>query len=278
MSETGEGRAPASTRKASREVHVNPAGQTALTLQRRLGHRFSQPGLLAEALTHRSALGGRTNGNTRGRSRSTPAVKGAGSNERLEFVGDRVLGLLMAEWLFQRFPDEQEGALGARHAHLVSRPVLAEIAAELDLAAALKIARHEEVAGIRELASVRADAMEAVLGALYLDAGLEAARKVIHELWESRIENAGKPHKEPKTLLQEYLLGRGEPLPHYELLSSTGPSHAPLFHVEARGCGMTGTGEAGSKRAAESLAATDLLRQLTGSGSGAQTGPASSAS
>lgn len=258
----GEEQAGNVGKRRKQEVFVPPLSQTAAKLQKVLGHKFVRPALLDEALTHRSALSGRTG---RGRPRRQ-SVKGEGSNERLEFVGDRVLGLIMAEWLFSCFPHEQEGALGARHAHLVSRPVLAEIAAEIGLADSLRIARHEEGAGIRDLASVRADAMEAVLGALYLDAGLEPARRVIHDLWASRIENEGQPHKEPKTRLQEFLLGMGEPLPNYEHLSSEGPSHAPMFRVKVKGAGQEGEGEAGSKRAAESAAAVDLLAKLASRG------------
>ncbi len=230
----------------------------------KLEHRFSKLELLHEALTHRSAVPrrqGRGKGRQRGRN-VQKAPRGQGSNERLEFVGDRVLGLLMAEWLFERYPEEQEGALGARHAHLVSRPVLARIAERVELAGAIQIAQHEENAGIRSLASVLADAMEALLGALYLDAGLDPARRVVRRLWGHDIEKSGQPHKEPKTLLQEFLLGRGEALPRYELVSADGPSHAPVFCVEVRALGEVGLGKAGSKRLAESAAASDLLKKI----------------
>ena len=120
-----------------------------------LGHRFGQPGLLKEALTHRSAMHGQ---------RGVP--KGTGSNERLEFIGDRVLGLLVAEWLGERFPGEQEGALGRRLALLVSQPVLADIAEQAGLNAVLTVAPGESRAGVRKRATVLADAMEAVIGAL----------------------------------------------------------------------------------------------------------------
>ncbi|MBE1722973.1 MULTISPECIES: ribonuclease III [Acetobacteraceae] len=233
-------------------------------VEAKLEHRFADPALLHEALTHRSAVP-RRQGRNRGRQKGHAPGKtprGQGSNERLEFVGDRVLGLLMAEWLFERYPEEQEGALGARHAHLVSRPVLARIAEGIELSEAIQIAQHEESAGIRVLASVLADAMEALLGALYLDAGLDPARHVVRRLWDRDIEKSGQPHKEPKTLLQEFLLGRGEALPHYELTAADGPSHAPIFRVEVRALGQVGVGRAGSKRLAESAAATDLLKKM----------------
>ncbi|MDF7674403.1 ribonuclease III [Acetobacteraceae bacterium ESL0709] len=238
--------------------------ETLVALQKRLGHAFEHPSLLQEALTHRSALArrpGKRHGKTE--PHETLACHGAKtSNERLEFIGDRVLGLVIAQWLFERFPREQEGALGARHAHLVSRPVLADIAQMIGLAEALLIARHEEVAGIRELASVRADAMEALLGAVYLDAGLEKARKLIHRFWKDEIDREKMPHKEPKTLLQEYVLAKGNDLPQYELLSAKGPSHSPVFCVEVTALGRAGTGEAKSKRQAETAAAVDLLQKL----------------
>lgn len=233
-------------------------------VEKLLHYRFKRSDLLQEALTHRSALSRRPSKKQR-RSKQTPQrthTKGQGSNERLEFVGDRVLGLLMAEWLFERYPNEQEGALGARHAHLVSRPVLAEIADAIALADMLLIAQHEEAAGIRTLASVRADAMEALLGAIYLDGGLEPARRIVRQLWGKDIESGARPHKEPKTLLQEFLLGRGEALPRYELVSSDGPSHAPLFCVHVQAMGQVGHGQAGSKRLAESAAAKELLQKL----------------
>ena len=137
-----------------------------------LGHDFARPELLREAMTHRSALHGR------GRRR------GKGSNERMEFVGDRVLGLLMAEWLAERFPREQEGDLGRRLAVLVSQPVLAEVAETIGLGEALSVAPGEAKAGVRRRATVLADALEAALGALYLDGGLERARAFVRRAWD----------------------------------------------------------------------------------------------
>lgn len=241
-------------------------GEAFFAMQRALGHEFYKPDLLAEALTHRSALSGRKGARRRVKKPVSVGegsnIRGQGSNERLEFLGDRVLGLLMAEWLYECYPDEQEGALGARHAHLVSRPVLADIAEQIGLPGALSIASHEENTGIRQLSSLKADAMEALLGALFLDAGLEPARRVVRRLWGARIENAGRPHKEPKTLLQEFLLGQHEALPCYEVVSAEGPSHAPVFCVEVRAMGQVGYGQAGNKRHAETAAAVDLLNKL----------------
>jgi ribonuclease-3 len=222
-----------------------------------LGHHFARPELLREALTHRSALAGRTL--ARGR---TARSNGAGSNERLEFVGDRVLGLLIAEWLAERFPNEQEGQLGPRLAHLVSQPVLADIADQLGLPAALSVAPGESRAGVRKLATVLADAMEALIGALYFDGGLEPARRFVRRAWESVMAGLAEPPKDPKTALQEWLLARGMMLPTYQLLSREGPPHDPVFVIGVSAAGQDGSGTAGSKRVAERLAAADLLGKL----------------
>ncbi|GBQ23374.1 ribonuclease III [Acetobacter estunensis NRIC 0472] len=227
-------------------------------LEHRIGHRFAKPDLLREALTHRSAAHQQAT-SRRGRRSGT---KGEGSNERLEFIGDRVLGLLMAEWLLERYPGEQEGALGSRHAHLVSRTALAEIAQRMGLPEALNVAAHEERIGIRETANVLADALEAILGALYLDAGLAPARALVRRWWADFIQAQAKPPKDPKTGLQEWVLARGMGLPVYETISADGPSHAPHFVMAVKAAGLVGEGEAGNKRAAESAAAADLLARL----------------
>ncbi|AXY21318.1 MULTISPECIES: ribonuclease III [Komagataeibacter] len=224
-----------------------------------LGYHFTRPELLLRALTHRSAAHERNGGR---RARQGTAQRGAGSNERLEFIGDRVLGLLMAEWLLERFPDEQEGALGPRHAHLVSRTVLARIAQDMGLHSALDVAEHEARAGVRQTANVLADAVEAILGAIYLDGGLDPARGFVRRVWNESIVAQARPPKDPKTALQEWVLARALPLPQYRVVSSDGPSHAPRFVIAVDAQGKTGQGVAGSKRAAESDAASDLLRQL----------------
>jgi ribonuclease-3 len=218
------------------------------TAQTILGHRFARPELLIEALTHRSATprGGRSR---------------LGSNERLEFVGDRVLGLLIAEWLAERFPREQEGELGRRLAHLVSQPVLAGIAETIRLPASLAIAPGEARAGVARLATVRADAMEAVIGALFADGGLDVARGFVRRVWEPVMAAQPEPPKDAKTALQEWAQARGLDLPSYEVVSRAGPPHAPVFSVQVVVDGKRGMGEAGSKRAAEQIAANDLLRQ-----------------
>ncbi len=247
---------------------LNPVEQDALAgIERTIGWRFRKVALLREALTHRSAAHEARGGGAGGRhKRRSPQKrqehKGQGSNERLEFIGDRVLGLLMAEWLIERYPDEQEGHLGPRLAQLVSRPVLARIAGELGFREALDVAPHEDRAGIRDAANVLADSVEAVLGATYLDGGLEPARAFVRSAWSSVIAGQTLPPKDAKTALQEWLLARGLPLPVYVLEAAEGPSHAPRFTIRAEAAGRSATGEAGTKRIAESLAASDLLGQL----------------
>ncbi len=218
-----------------------------------VGHRFADQTLLAEALTHRSAIQLKKRGH-----------KPVNSNERLEFMGDRVLGLMVAEWLIERFPDEPEGALGRRHAHLVSRQVLAEIADRAGLSEALAIGTNEAKAGVGQLANVLADAMEAVIGALYLDGGLEPARHLVRTAWGPELDAMGEPPKDAKTELQEWLMARGLPLPVYRVTARSGPSHAPEFVMEVSGGGKSGSGTAGTKRLAERDAAADLLTQLAG--------------
>jgi ribonuclease-3 len=213
-----------------------------------LGHDFARPDLLREALTHRSALKAR--------------AKGRGSNERLEFVGDRVLGLLMAEWLIERFPDEQEGDLGRRHGYLVSQPVLAGIAEAVGLAEHLSVAPGEAKAGVKQRATVMADALEASLGALYLDGGLEPARRFVRRAWAEAIETQREPPRDPKTRLQEWALARAAGLPEYRIAARSGPAHAPVFEIEVAVGAHSAAGSAGSKRAAEQAAAEALLRML----------------
>jgi len=218
------------------------------TFETILGHAFQRPELLREALTHRSVLQGRT--------------RHRGSNERLEFVGDRVLGLVMAEWLAERFPDEQEGQLGPRLARLVSQPVLAQVADDVGLAAALSVAPGEERAGVKKQATVLADALEASLGALYLDGGLDVARAFIRRAWDRAMTEQVDPPEDAKTGLQIWAQKRGLPLPTYKEAARSGPPHAPIFTVQVSVGATTGTGSGASKRAAEQQAAETLMRSL----------------
>lgn len=214
----------------------------------RLGHVFAQPELLIQALTHRSA--------------ADPRRSQLDSNERLEFLGDRVLALLIAEWLAERFPEEREGDLGKRLGVLVARDTLARVADNLDLANVIRVPQSEGRAGLRERANVMADALEALLGALYMDAGLPAARALVRREWEGHMGADPRPPMSAKSRLQEYTLGRGLGLPEYRLVSTTGPSHQPVFVVSVAAAGREAEGLGDSKRAAEQLAAEAWLAGL----------------
>jgi ribonuclease III len=210
-----------------------------------LGYQFQEPRLLREALTHRSAAGA-----------------GRGSNERLEFLGDRVLGLAVAVWLSEQYPREQEGALGRRLAHLVSQHVLARIAEELGLPALLSVAPGEARAGVRRRASVLADAVEALLGAMFLDGGLEPVQRFVRARFAGTMIAEAEPPKDAKTALQEWGQARALGLPAYEIESRDGPSHAPSFAMRVSLGGESEQGRAGTRRAAEQAAAQALLTRL----------------
>jgi ribonuclease-3 len=211
-----------------------------------LGHRFADRALLVQALSH--------SGLSQGRDR------GLASNERLEFVGDRVLGLVVAEWLVERFPGEREGALGRRLGHIVAEPSLAAVAARLGLGDLLAVAPADDRAGVRARPAVLADALEAAIGALHLDGGLEAARGFVRRAFADAL--AAEAPRDPKSALQEWTLGRGLGLPEYRVVATTGPSHAPTFRVAVACAGRTAEAEAGVKQAAEKTAAAALLEML----------------
>lgn len=215
-------------------------------LARILGHDFTRPELLEVALTHVSA-----------------AARAAESYERLEFLGDRVLGLVIADLLMRRHPEETEGDLARRLAGLVARDSLAEIADTLELGAWLRLSAGEQTAGIRDNRSVLADVMEAVIGAVYRDGGLGAAAPLIERLWGPLAERDTRPPTDAKTALQEIVQARGSALPHYRVLEKMGPDHQPVFTVEVTVEGeVPARGEGSSKRAAEQAAAEALLRTM----------------
>jgi ribonuclease-3 len=218
-------------------------------LERRIGHRFAKPALLREALTHSSA--------------TRPGRRAPRSYERLEFLGDRVLGLMIADLLIRRFPDEGEGALSRRHAALVRKETLAEIGAELALGDWLVLGRSEEDSGGRSNPATLADALEALIGALHLDGGFDIAAAFVERHWLQRLEAMIAPPRDAKTTLQEWAQGRGLPLPDYRVVGASGPAHAPSFEVEVMLPGFAAVRAAGgSKRAAERSAAEQLLARL----------------
>ncbi len=217
-------------------------------LEKRLGHVFDDRDLIGQALTHSSA--------TRNRSHS---------NERLEFLGDRVLGLVIAEMLLDRFPDEDEGALGYRLPALVRRESLARVGEAIGLAEHIVMSDGEEETGGRQKEGVIADACEAVIGALFLDGGLQAAGRFIGVHWEQLIGEDLTPPKDPKTELQEWAQAASLPLPVYETIGRHGPDHAPTFTVSVSVAdGEPESGVGTSKQAAEQAAAQALLARLTG--------------
>jgi ribonuclease-3 len=191
---------------------------------------------------------------------------GAGlSSERQEFLGDRVLGLVVAELLFHRFPDEAEGHLARRHAVLVSRRSLARVADGIGLARHIVLSPGEDGTGGRERPALLADICEAVIAALYLDGGLEPAAAFIRRHWRPLMDEDAVPPKDVKTALQEWAQGRGLALPRYREVARAGPAHAPSFTVEVTVAGHPpATGSGPSKRAAEGAAAAALLARLEG--------------
>jgi ribonuclease-3 len=213
---------------------------------RRLGHRFETPELLIRALTHPSI--------------STPSRP---DNQRLEFMGDRVLGLVIAEALFHADRDAAEGMLAPRFNALVRKETCAEIARALDLGAVLKLGRSEMMSGGRRKEALLADAMEAVIAAVYLDAGFDAARAVVLSHWTDRIAAVEEDARDAKSALQEWAQAQGQMPPDYVETRRDGPDHAPIFTIEARlSDGRSATAQAGSKRQAEQLAAKTLLEQV----------------
>lgn len=217
-------------------------------LARALGHPFAREDLLALALTHRSAS--------------------SANNERLEFLGDALLGFAIAEALVSRFPTADEGTLSRMRASLVKRESLAQLARELKLGDYLRLGAGELRTGGHTRDSILADAMEAVLGAVYLDSGFSRARAVILNLFRQGLEQQTEARvaKDPKTRLQELLQSRHRPIPEYEVLTIGGTQHEQHFTVRCRLAddGTDSRGEGTSRRRAEQSAAQAMLDRLAG--------------
>ncbi len=213
---------------------------------RRLGHRFANPDLLIQALTH-------------------PSMSSAarGHNQRLEFLGDRVLNLTIAEALYREDTSASEGTLAPRYNALVRKETCAEIAREIDLGEVLKLGRSEMQSGGRRKDALLGDALEAVIAAIYLDAGPDVAREVVLRLWGDRIGKAETHVNNAKSDLQEWAQARGLPTPRYVEMSREGPPHAPQFRIAAiLEDGRRAEAEGGNKRQAEQQAAATLLQQV----------------
>ncbi|MEQ8586036.1 MAG: ribonuclease III [Thalassobaculaceae bacterium] len=211
-----------------------------------LNHEFEHSEVLRRAVTHASA-----------------EPRAWNAYERLEFLGDRVLALVVAEQLLDRFPHEREGAIAKRHVNLVRREALAQVARTIGLGRFLILSRGEEESGSRDSDTILSDAMEAVIGALYLDGGLEASRQFILTEWNRLLELDLRPPQDPKTTLQEWAQGRKLALPRYDTLSQSGPAHAPEFTVQVVVDGQSpATGIGRSKRLAEQAAAAELIKRV----------------
>ena len=212
--------------------------------QSRIGYEFRDPSLLTLALTH-------------------PSLGKSASNQRLEFLGDAVLGLVVTELLYEKYPAEQEGELARRLAALIRGETLAKVASDIGLGEFLQLSASEAHTGGRTAPSNLEDALEAIIGAIYLDGGLEAAKQFILPQWCKLAETIATPPKDAKTALQEWAQARGLAVPDYKITAQTGPAHAPEFVVEVS---ITGHGQAqgtgASKRIAEQIAAGTLLAQL----------------
>jgi ribonuclease-3 len=226
---------------------------------RLLGHDFARPALLAEALTHPSALSAAQKGRRRAQRTAMPR-----DYERLEFLGDRVLGLVVADLLWRRFDAEPEGPLTRRHAQLVRRETLAAVAVEIGLGRMIQLSPAEAASGAARSPAILADVLEAVIAAIYLDGGFDAAFAFVERWWGPRLADMERPPRDPKTLLQEWAQGSGLPLPEYRLLGTSGPDHALQFTMAVRVAGHDeASATASSKRAAETAAAAALLERLS---------------
>ncbi|MBO9452662.1 ribonuclease III [Tropicibacter sp. R16_0] len=215
--------------------------------QERIGYEFARPELLVRALTHGSI--------------SSPT---RGDNQRLEFLGDRVLGLVMATALLDHDKKATEGQLAPRFNALVRKEACADVAREIDLGVVLKLGRSEMMSGGRRKQALLGDAMEAVIAAVYKDGGFDAAQAMILRLWGNRITTVEADARDAKTSLQEWAQARGQKPPVYEQVSRSGPDHAPVFTIVARlQDGTEAKATAGAKRQAEQAAAKALLEAVT---------------
>lgn len=222
-------------------------------LEQALGHRFADPDLLTAALAH-SSLG-----------RKGDATRSGVGFERLEFLGDRVVALVVADLLARRFPGEAEGDLAKRHAFLVRRDSLADLGRALGIGPALTLSNSEEQGGGRDAPGVLADAFEACVGAVFRDGGFGPAQSLVARAFEPLLARGGAPPREPKTALQEWAQGRGLALPLYEIVEQAGAAHAPVFTVRVAVDGHAPeTAEGTNKREAERAAAAKLLARLEG--------------
>jgi len=214
-------------------------------LETRIGYEFADKASLERALTHISALSGKSR---------------ASSYQRLEFLGDHVLGLIVSDMLFRAFPKADEGELSRRLADLVRKEACADVARDIDLGVAIRLGASEANAGGRQRMAILADVCEALVGAVFLDGGYAAAAGMVERLWGERMRTPARPLRDPKTVLQEWAQARGLPTPSYREVSRTGPHHDPEFLVAVNLPELTpAEGLGRSKRAAEQAAAAAML-------------------
>jgi ribonuclease-3 len=220
----------------------------ASALEERIGYRFTDAALLDSALSHISALKGSRNR--------------ASSYQRLEFLGDHVLGLVISDMLFRAFPKADEGELSRRLADLVRKETCTEIARTIELGPAIRLGASEANAGGRTRPAILADVCEALIGAVYLDGGFDAAASLVGKLWEARLRTKAPPLRDPKTVLQEWAQARGMPTPVYREIARSGPHHNPEFRVAVQLPPLApAEGSGRSKRAAEQAAAAALMER-----------------
>lgn len=209
-----------------------------------LGYVFTDVALLREALTH-------------------PSLEGGKQYQRLEFVGDRVLSLVIAEWLYEKYPDADEGGMASRHTNMVRKETLAEVAHVMKLFGFIHMAKSTEDNGGRERPTILADVCEAIIGAVNQDGGYEAARKLVRKYWKGYISQETIGKRDAKTRLQEWMQARHIPVPNYVVIDRTGPAHEPFFTIEARVQDMAPEiGKGRSKREAEQDAASRVLSRI----------------
>ncbi|HRH19495.1 MAG TPA: ribonuclease III [Brevundimonas sp.] len=230
---------------------MNVREKAIAALEARIGHIFNDRELLERALTHPSV---------------TEGARPTRHYERLEFLGDRVLGLLTAERLLALYPDEREGVLSPRLAALVNGQACARVARRIDLGPALRLSPGETKSGGRDKATILGDAIEALMAAVYIDGDLDTARAFFMDAWSEEFAAIGQSGAlDPKTELQQWAQGRGLPLPGYQVLRRTGPDHAPEFVVEVTVQGFDPEqGRGRSRQAAEKSAALEMLLKREG--------------
>jgi ribonuclease-3 len=234
---------PVAAKKRRTKVSAKAA---AAAIEQRIGHSFADPMLLATAFTHVSAL--------------KSARNRADSYQRLEFLGDHVLGLVVSDMLYRAFPNADEGELSKRLADLVRKETCADVAKSLELLDGIKLGTVGVGAGARLRKSVLGDICEAVIGAVFLDGGYPAAAKFVERNWIERMRKPVRPLRDAKTVLQEWAQGKGLPTPVYREVERTGPHHDPQFRVAVNLPGLApAEGVGGSKRAAEKVAASVML-------------------